>query len=161
VTAINCTYGYTFYRGNSTVDRGKPVTATCIDGKWNKTGLGSCVPIAYDYDMYCAALDKAEQQANRVMSIPYIISAVISPFLGFAIDRIGKRAILATAAPALLIIVHSLLAWTTVTPYVPLVGQGLAYSIFAAALWPSIPYVVDEQYVGTAYGLLTAIQNGG
>ena len=45
--------------------------------------------------------------------------------------------------------------------YGPLVGQGLAYSIFAAALWPSVPYAVEEQYVGTAYGVMTAVQNTG
>lgn len=54
-----------------------------------------------------------------------------------------------------------MLGFSAVTPVVPLVGQGLAYSVFAAALWPSIPFVVADKYVGTAYGLLTAIQNGG
>lgn len=164
VTAKNCTYGYTFYRHNiSEVDVGPSVAAVCdtTTGFWDAQGNGSCVPIANNYSRYCKAQDKAESAANRAMSIPYIISAVISPFLGFLIDRIGKRAILATLAPCVLILVHSLLSFTSITPYVPLVGQGLAYSIFAAALWPSIPYVVDEQYVGTAYGLLTALQNGG
>ena len=163
-TATNCTYGYTFSRANSPswANSGPPVQATCKKGVWDHDPTsGICVPVLYEADKYCAALDTAEQEANQVMSIPYIISAVISPFLGAFIDKVGKRAILATLAPAVLIAVHMLLAYTTLTPYVPLVGQGLAYSIFAAALWPSIPYVVEPQYVGTAYGLLTAIQNGG
>ncbi len=86
---------------------------------------------------------------------------MISPFLGFAVDKLGGRAVLATLAPFMLIIVHATLGFTGVTPIAPLVGQGLAYSIFAAALWPSVPFVVNERYVGTAYGLLTAVQNGG
>lgn len=43
----------------------------------------------------------------------------------------------------------------------PMVGQGLAYSGFAAVLWPSIPLVIPAQFTGLAYGVTTSIQNGG
>ena len=62
------------------------------------------------------------------MSIPYTISAVLSPFLGLLVDRFGRRAIVITFAPILLIMVHLALGyWLTLTPMVPLIGQGLAY----------------------------------
>lgn len=38
---------------------------------------------------------------------------------------------------------------------------GIGYSIYAAALWGSIPYVVEPRTVGTAFGFCTAIQNAG
>jgi MFS family permease len=38
---------------------------------------------------------------------------------------------------------------------------GLAYSIYAAAIWGSIPYVVLPHTVGTAFGLAMAVQNIG
>uniref|UniRef100_A0AAV1V787 Lysosomal dipeptide transporter MFSD1 n=2 Tax=Peronospora matthiolae TaxID=2874970 RepID=A0AAV1V787_9STRA len=110
---------------------------------------------------YCAAKMGAAQRAATPMSIPYIISAVISPFLGFVVDRVGLRALLALVAPLALTAVHAMLGYTQVTLYVPLVLQGVAYSVFAAALWPSVPYVVEAKYVGTAYGAITAIQNVG
>jgi len=111
---------------------------------------------------YCVDQDSAVSKAAVVMSIPYFISACMSPFLGFAVDRYGKRAIIATLAPMLLIIVHLTLGFAPNVPgQYPLIGQGLAYSAFAAALWPSVPYVVDEHLVGTAYGVITAIQNLG
>ena len=110
---------------------------------------------------YCDAKSKAEKKAALIMSIPYFISACISPFLGFVVDRIGKRAVIATVAPALLVAVHLTLARTGLPGQYPLIGQGLAYSAFAAALWPSVPYVVDDKYVGTAYGVITAVQNLG
>ncbi|RQM14010.1 hypothetical protein DD237_000296 [Peronospora effusa] len=138
---------------------------------------------------YCATKTKAAQKAATPMSIPYIISAVISPFLGFVVDRIGLRAILALVAPLALTAVHVMLGLTQVTLYVPLVLQGVAYSVFAAALWPSVPCtyngspkplsykvltmfiytccaicstdVVEAKHVGTAYGAITAIQNIG
>ncbi|CEG42787.1 major facilitator superfamily [Plasmopara halstedii] len=111
--------------------------------------------------MYCATKTNAAQKAATPMSIPYIISAVISPFLGFAVDRIGLRAMLALVASLALTLVHILLGLTQVSLYVPLLLQGVAYSVFAAALWPSVPFVVEAKHVGTAYGAITAIQNIG
>jgi hypothetical protein len=39
----------------------------------------------------------------------------------------------------------------------PLILIGIGYSIYAAALWGSIPYVVEAKTVGTAFGFCTAI----
>ena len=38
--------------------------------------------------------------------------------------------------------------------------QGMAYSVFAAALWPSVPYCVSERHVGTAYVIHFAVFTG-
>ena len=43
----------------------------------------------------------------------------------------------------------------------PLVLTGIGYSIYAAAIWGSVPYVVAPTSVGTAFGIATAIQNIG
>jgi len=43
----------------------------------------------------------------------------------------------------------------------PLVLTGIGYSIYAAAIWGSVPYVVEPAQVGTAFGMATAIQNIG
>lgn len=102
----------------------------CDDEAWK---LGPLTKV------YCAAKMDAAQKAATPMSIPYIISAIISPFLGFVVDRVGLRALLALIAPSALTAVHAMLGLTQVTLYVPLVLQGVAYSVFAAALWPSVP----------------------
>jgi hypothetical protein len=54
-----------------------------------------------------------------------------------------------------------MLGLTDVDPIGPLVGQGLAYSGFAAVIWPSFPLVVPEKFLGLAYGLCTCFQNAG
>jgi hypothetical protein len=77
------------------------------------------------------------------------------------VDKFGMRAVIATLAPTALLIVHSLLGFTSVDPVGPLVGQGLSYSGFAAVLWPSIPLVVEPKYIGLGYGFVTAVQNIG
>jgi len=43
----------------------------------------------------------------------------------------------------------------------PLVLVGLGYCIYGAAIWASIPYVVKPHTLGTAFGVTTAVQNGG
>lgn len=110
---------------------------------------------------YCDRQNKAQLQAGTIMSIPYIISACLSPLLGGVVDRFGMRAIIATIAPSMLVIVHSFLGWTDVSPVGPLVGQGLAYAGFAAVIWPSVPLVVPQRLVGLAYGVAFSIQNAG
>lgn len=62
-------------------------------------------------------------------------------------------------SPAILVIVHAVLGYTTVNPIYPLVGQGLAYALFASAFWPMAPMVIDSAYIGVAYGILFASQS--
>lgn len=110
---------------------------------------------------FCDRQSSAQVQAGTIMSIPYIISACLSPFLGYFVDRFGMRAIITTIAPAVLVIVHMFLGFSHVSPIGPLVGQGLAYCGFASVLWPSIAMVVEDRLVGLGYGIVVSIQNLG
>lgn len=95
------------------------------------------------------------------MSIPYLISALSSPPLGHLVDRIGRRAQIAVISSSLLFLVHLTMAASASSPIGPMVGQGVAYSLYAAVLWPSVPLTVPKQYTGTAFGVITSIQNIG
>jgi MFS family permease len=136
-------YNYSIYNPLSIDD------IDCTDDEW-KDGCTS---------EYCSRLSKAETQTSFVMSIPYIISAALSPPVGFLVDQYGYRAVIAAVAPAILIIVHCYLGLTNVSAIGPLVGQGLAYTGFVSVLWPSIPLVVDSKVTGLAFGIVTSMQN--
>jgi nitrate/nitrite transporter NarK len=110
---------------------------------------------------YCTALNKAEQTVSVIMSIPYVISGVASPILGLAVDYYGFRAWGVLLSAVILLTVHSCLAWSSDSPIGPLVGQGLAYTAFAAVLWPAIPMMVPEELRGLAFGIGTASYNAG
>jgi MFS family permease len=144
----------------------------CPSSKWYQPPLplnvsSSDIDCSEDYwkdtctKTYCDRLTDAQLQANTIMSIPYIISAVLSPFLGGFVDKFAGRAIIATFASLALAIVHIFLGFTDVSPVGPLVGQGLAYSAFAAVIWPSVALIVPESLVGLAYGVVVSIQNIG
>ena len=62
-------------------------------------------------------------------------------------------------SPFILVVVHATLGYSTLNPIIPLVGQGLAYSLFAAAFWPMAPMLIDGAYIGIAYGILFAAQS--
>jgi MFS family permease len=61
----------------------------------------------------------------------------------------------------LLIPVYLIMAYTGVSLYVPMAMMGIAFSLIPAVMWPSVAYVVAEEKLGTAYGLMTMIQNIG
>ena len=128
---------------------------SCTDDAWDVSTGPQC---AHDY---CNDEKKGVKQANYLLSIPYFLSAILAPMLGGVIDVKGGRAFVCLASGLLLVVVHALLGYSSVTPYVPLVGQGVAYSMFAAALWPSVPYLVPEKSVDIAYGVVTSVQNIG
>ena len=104
--------------------------------------------------------------AGYLFGVPYIISACASPFLGLLIDKFGKRAFLCCLSSVILIIAYtsSMMMPECHKCYnemYPLVLTGIGYSIYASAIWGSVPYVVEPHTVGTAFGLATAIQNIG
>jgi nitrate/nitrite transporter NarK len=108
-------------------------------------------------EKYNIALEKADSY----LSIPYTISAVLSPFLGLLVDRFGFRAVFIAVASLLLSLAHGLFSFTSLEPAIPLAIIGIAYCIYAASIWPSIALVVDSCHLGTAYGLTTSVQNLG
>src|SRR3989475_3146806 len=84
-----------------------------------------------------------------------------TPLFGLFADRFGRRATLMMLGSVLLIPVYLILAYTNISPYVPMAMMGVAFSLVPALMWPSVAYIVDQSKLGTAYGLMTMIQNIG
>lgn len=110
---------------------------------------------------FCSKQKRATEMSGKVMSIPYFLSATLSPFCGHLVDKIGRRAIISLIASVILIFVHLSLAWSDTSPVIPLIGQGLAYVCYAAVIWPSVPLTVKEESVGAAFGAIVSVQNFG
>jgi MFS family permease len=99
--------------------------------------------------------------AGGVTSIIIFSSMVLAPFAGRLIDRVGKRAQFMIVGSLLLIPCHLAMGLTSIYPAYPMVLLGFAFVLVPAALWPSVPLIVRSERVGTAFGLMTAIQNIG
>ena len=99
--------------------------------------------------------------APGMTSIIIFASMVFAPFAGDLIDRIGKRATLMVVGSLILIPAHLIMGIAHWNPIPSMVALGAAFVLVPAAMWPSVPLVVEEKRVGTAFGLMTAIQNLG
>ncbi len=99
--------------------------------------------------------------AGGITSIIIFASMLLAPFAGRFVDRVGKRATLMIAGSLLLIPCHLAMGLTKIYPAYPMALLGFAFVLVPAALWPSVPLIVRSDRVGTAFGLMTAIQNIG
>jgi MFS family permease len=99
--------------------------------------------------------------APGITSIVIAASMIFAPFAGDLVDRIGRRASLMVLGSLILIPAHLLMGITHWSPIPMMILLGVAFVLVPAAMWPSVPLVVDERRVGTAFGLMTAIQNMG
>jgi MFS family permease len=90
-----------------------------------------------------------------------LFAMIATPLFGLFADRVGKRAFLMMLGSLLLIPVYLTMAYTHVSLYLPMAMMGVAFSLIPAVMWPSVAYIVDQSRLGTAYGLMTMIQNIG
>ena len=94
-------------------------------------------------------------------SILIFASMIFTPLFGLLSDKIGKRALLMMFGSILLIPVYLMMAYTQIPLLIPMTIMGISFSLIPAIMWPSVAYIVDESKLGTAYGLMTMIQNIG
>ncbi len=99
--------------------------------------------------------------AGGITSIIIFASMVFAPFAGQLVDKIGKRATLMIIGSLLMIPSHLAMGLTHIYPVLPMITLGAAFVLVPAAMWPSVPLIVPKERVGTAYGLMTTIQNIG
>jgi len=108
-----------------------------------------------------AARILAHKHAGMFTSLLPLSAMVVTPLLGLLSDKIGKRASLMLFASVLLMPVYLLLGYTNVPLFVPLCMMGIAFSVIPAVMWPSVAYIVDQGRLGTAYALMTLIEQIG
>ncbi|NOZ13968.1 MAG: major facilitator superfamily domain-containing protein 1 [Acidobacteria bacterium] len=99
--------------------------------------------------------------AGGTTTIIIFASMVLAPFAGQLVDKIGKRASLMTVGSLLMIPSFLLMAFTMIQPRYPMMLLGAAFVLVPAAMWPAVPLIVRKEMVGSAFGLITMIQNVG
>jgi len=94
-------------------------------------------------------------------SLLTFFAMVFTPLFGLLADKKGKRALLMMVGSLLLIPVFLMLVYTKINLIVPMAIMGISFSLVPAVMWPSVAYIIEESRLGTAYGLMTMIQNIG
>jgi MFS family permease len=103
----------------------------------------------------------SREMGGFLSSMLTLSAMLLTPLFGLLADYIGKRSLLMMFGSLLLIPVYLLMAYTHISLYIPMVMMGIAFSLIPAVMWPSVALIVDESKLGTAYGLMTMIQNIG
>ncbi|KAF9908982.1 hypothetical protein EC991_009164 [Linnemannia zychae] len=100
------------------------------------------------------------RKAAAVMGIPDTIGAILVPGFGLVVDRYGGRASTLIASAFIMVVVHSTLGFTSLSPIFAFSLLGVAYSMYGVALWPSIACVItNELHLGKGYGISASFLN--
>jgi MFS family permease len=110
--------------------------------------------------------------AETIFAVFPLLAVAITPILGNYVDHKGKAATMLMLGSVLLVICHLTFAFIlpafkgnaiggTAVAYITILVLGASFSLVPAALWPSVPKLVDEKIIGSAYAAIFWIQNIG
>ena len=99
--------------------------------------------------------------APGVSSMIIFASMLLAPFAGGVVDRIGRRGTFMVVGSLLMIPCYLVLAFTAIPPQFAMFLLGASFVLVPATMWPAVPLVVDKDRVGTAFGIMTTVQNIG
>ncbi len=134
--------------------------------KYGLMGLAVVALVVYCYMGYMRGT------AETIFAVFPLLAVAITPILGNYVDHKGKAATMLLLGSALLIVCHLTFAFIlpefkgnavggVIVAYVTILVLGASFSLVPAALWPSVPKLVDEKIIGSAYALIFWIQNIG
>jgi MFS family permease len=121
--------------------------------------------LKYAQDLMVNKFGVAEELAGAIpMMLPFG-TIILTPFFGNLYDRKGKGASIMLLGAAILIFVHAMFA-------IPFLNQvpvaifltivlGIGFSLVPSAMWPSVPKIIPEKQLGTAYSMIFWVQNWG
>lgn len=121
-------------------------------------------------EMIASNLGVTNDVASKLFSIFPIGAMCLTPFLGAALDYFGKGATMLILGAVLLTGCHLIFAFF---PFVPgeafsktvmiltIIILGVSFSLVPASLWPSVPKLIDQKVLGSAYSAIFWIQNVG
>jgi len=103
--------------------------------------------------------------AGLIPSLLPLGTLFMTPFFGNLYDRKGKGATIMIIGSIMLIFVHAVFAIPGLDNYliaiVLVIILGIAFSLVPSAMWPSVPKIIPEKQLGTAYALIFWVQNWG
>ena len=121
--------------------------------------------IKYAADLMVQKYNVDPKLAGTIPGLLPIGAIILTPLFGSLYDRIGKGATLMTIGAVMLIFVHTMFAlpilnvWWFAT--IIMIVLGFAFSLVPSAMWPSVPKIIPEKQLGTAYALIFWVQNWG
>jgi MFS family permease len=121
--------------------------------------------IKYAADLMVQKYNLSPDTAGLIPSLLPLGTLFLTPLFGNLYDRIGKGATLMIIGAVLLIFVHVMFALPILNTWwfatLVTIVLGIGFSLVPSAMWPSVPKIIPEKLLGTAYALIFYVQNIG
>ena len=121
--------------------------------------------LKYAPDLMFNKFGISEKLSGIIPSLLPFGTILLTPFFGNLYDRRGKGASIMLLGSVMIVVVHLLFAVPALTNWilalVLILLLGIAFSLVPSAMWPSVPKIIPENKLGTAYALIFWIQNWG
>ena len=131
------------------------VTFYCCVIRFKKFGVSILLPL------FGVNLDIA---TVLLAMIPFF-TILFTPLFGALVDKVGKATLWMIVGSALVLISHLIITFAPqgvpAYAYVSIALLGIGYSLVPSAMWPSVPKIIPEKNLGTAYSLIYWVQNLG
>lgn len=121
--------------------------------------------LKYAADLMVNKFGVSEDLAGTIPSMLPFGTILLTPLFGSLYDRKGKGATIMMIGASILIGVHALFAVPFLNHWliaiVLILALGVGFSLVPSAMWPSVPKIIPEKQLGTAYALIFWVQNWG
>ncbi len=119
----------------------------------------------YGPDLMVNKFGVSEKWAGLLPSLVPFGTMLLTPFFGSIYDKKGKGATIMIIGAVLLFIVHIIFYLPMITSVVAaffnVLLLGIAFSLVPSAMWPSVPKIISDKQLGSAYALIFWVQNFG
>jgi MFS family permease len=115
----------------------------------------------FSIKFFMEAWELTRETAGQFNSVLPLAAMFATPLFGLLVDKVGKRALFMVCGSLLMMPVFLMMAYQITPLAVPVAMMGIAFSLIPAVMWPSVAYIVDEKRLGTAYAVMTLIQQLG
>ena len=99
-----------------------------------------------------------------ITMIPFF-TVVFTPLFGALVDKVGKATTWMITGAVLVLVSHLIMAFapqgTAFYGFLAISLLGIGYSLVPSAMWPTVPKIIPEKNLGTAFSLIYWIQNMG
>lgn len=131
------------------------VTFYCCVIRFKKFGVSILLPL-FGVNLDIATL--------LLAMIPFF-TILFTPLFGALVDKVGKATHWLIIGSALVLTSHLIITYAPqgvpVYAYIAIALLGIGYSLVPSAMWPSVPKIIPEKNLGTAYSLIYWVQNLG
>lgn len=121
--------------------------------------------LKYASDLMVQKFHVSEYYAGLIPALLPFGTIILTPLFGNLYDRKGKGASIMILGSLILVLVHLLFSVPFFSSWlfaiVLIIILGIGFALVPSAMWPSVPKIVPEHQLGTAYALIFWVQNIG